>query len=201
MYTREYYAGVDEVGRGPLAGAVVAAAVILDPFVLIAGLRDSKKLSPQRREQLEQEIKASAVCWSLGRAEPEEIDQINILQATMLAMTRAVAGLVIRPGYVMVDGNRSPDFGCESDWLIKGDDKLDTIMAASILAKVARDQEMVELDREFPGYGLAAHKGYPTKQHLQALTRLGPSPVHRKSFGPVRRALCNPAGTDPFPVS
>jgi ribonuclease HII len=132
----------------------------------------------------------------LGRAEPEEIDRLNILQATMLAMTRAVAGLAIKPEYVMVDGNRSPDFGCESDWLIRGDAKLDAIMAASILAKVTRDQEMKLLDREYPGYGLAIHKGYPTKQHLQALARMGPCAIHRRSFGPVRRALVNDPATD-----
>jgi len=189
VYAREYFAGVDEVGRGPLAGAVVAAAVILDPFVLISGLRDSKKLSGRRREALQLEIKEKAICWSLGRAEAEEIDRINILQATMLAMTRAVDGLGIKPEYIMVDGNRTPDFGCESDWLIKGDDKLDVIMAASIIAKVARDREMEQLDLTFPGYGLAAHKGYPTRQHLEALAMLGPSPIHRRSFAPVRNAI------------
>jgi ribonuclease HII len=189
VYAREYFAGVDEVGRGPLAGAVVAAAVILDPFVFIDGLRDSKKLSRRRREALELEIKETAMCWSLGRAEPEEIDRINILQATMLAMTRAVDGLDIKPEYIMVDGNRTPDFHCESDWLIRGDDKLDVIMAASIIAKVARDREMEQLDRTFPGYGLAAHKGYPTRQHLDALAILGPSPIHRRSFAPVRNTI------------
>jgi len=185
MYIREYFAGVDEVGRGPLAGAVVTAAVILDPFLPMAGLRDSKKLSPARREELAAEIKSRALCWALGRAEVSEIDALNILQATLLAMVRAVHNLTIKPYYVMVDGNRTPDFGCESDWLVKGDEKLDAIMAASIIAKVARDREMQQLDREYPGYGLAKHKGYPTRMHLKALDELGPCEIHRKSFAPV----------------
>ncbi len=189
MYIREYFAGVDEVGRGPLAGAVVTAAVILDPFLPMAGLRDSKKLSPARREELAAEIKSRALCWALGRAEVSEIDALNILQATLLAMVRAVHNLTIKPDYVMVDGNRTPDFGCESDWLVKGDEKLDAIMAASIIAKVARDREMQQLDREYPGYGLAKHKGYPTRMHLKALDELGPCEIHRKSFAPVRDRL------------
>jgi ribonuclease HII len=189
MYAREYFAGVDEAGRGPLAGAVVAAAVILDPFRVIDGLRDSKKLSARRREALDAEIKSGALYWSLGRAEVQEIDEMNILQASMLAMVRAVENLPVRPDYVMVDGNRAPEFGCESDWLVKGDDKLEVIMAASIIAKVSRDQEMEELDRRYPGYGLARHKGYPTRMHLQALDALGPCEIHRKSFAPVRDRL------------
>lgn len=189
MYAREYFAGVDEVGRGPLAGAVVAAAVILDPFMTIEGLRDSKKLSVRRREELDLEIKCKALCWALGRAEVQEIDEINILQATMLAMVRAVDRLTVKPDYVMVDGNRTPDFGCASDWLVKGDTKLDVIMAASIIAKVSRDREMKKLDQQYPGYGLARHKGYPTKLHLKALDELGPCEIHRKSFGPVRDRL------------
>ena len=189
MYAVEYFAGVDEVGRGPLAGAVVAAAVVLDPFSSIAGLRDSKKLSLRRREELNFEIKEKAVCWALGRAEPEEIDAINILQATMLAMVRAVEALSVKPDYIMVDGNRSPTFACESDWLIKGDDKLDVIMAASIIAKVSRDHEMLAMDEKYPGYGLAQHKGYPTRLHLEALDKLGVTEIHRKSFAPVRNRL------------
>ena len=189
MYLPELFAGVDEVGRGPLAGAVVAAAVILDPFASVIGLRDSKKLSLRRREALDAEIKLKALHWSLGRAEVEEIDEINILQATMLAMVRAVDGLPVKPDYVMVDGNRTPDFGCDSDWLVKGDDKLDVIMAASIIAKVSRDKEMEQLDRLYPGYGLAKHKGYPTKAHFEALDKLGPCEIHRRSFAPVRERL------------
>lgn len=189
MYALEYFAGVDEVGRGPLAGAVVAAVVILDPFATIEGLRDSKKLSVRRREELDAEIKSRAIYWALGRAEVHEIDAINILQASMLAMVRAVDNLPLIPDYVMVDGNRTPDFGCESDWLIKGDDKLDVIMAASIIAKVSRDKEMEILDQQYPGYGLARHKGYPTRAHLQALDALGPCEIHRKSFAPVRDRL------------
>jgi ribonuclease HII len=189
MYVREHFAGVDEVGRGPLAGAVVAGVVILDPFVTIEGLRDSKQLSVRRREELDAEIKSRALYWALGRAEVHEIDEINILQASMLAMVRAVENLPVKPDYVMVDGNRTPDFGCESDWLVKGDDKLDVIMAASIIAKVSRDKEMEELDKQYPGYGLARHKGYPTRMHLQALDALGPCEIHRKSFAPVRDRL------------
>lgn len=189
MYSIEYLAGVDEVGRGPLAGAVVAAAVILDPFIPIHGLRDSKKLSLKRREELNIEIQARAISWAIGRSEVHEIDDINILQATMLAMVRAVDNLKMKPDYVMVDGNRTPDFGCASDWLVKGDDKLDVIMAASIVAKVYRDREMEVLDTRYPGYGLANHKGYPTKMHIKALDELGPCEIHRKSFAPVRDRL------------
>lgn len=187
MYRVDHCAGVDEVGRGPLAGAVFAAAVVLDPFSRITGLRDSKLLSTRRREQLELTIRESAVAWNIGRADVSEIDEINILQATMLAMQRAVAGLNVPVDYVMVDGNRSPGFACPSDWLVKGDDKLDAIKAASIVAKVARDREMEELDRLYPDYGLARHKGYATQYHLDALRRHGPSPVHRMSFAPCRQ--------------
>ncbi len=185
---RDYLAGVDEVGRGPLAGAVLAAAVILDPGRPIAGLQDSKKLSAARRSELDREIRATAMAWSIGRAEVEEIDRLNILQATMEAMRRAVAGLDLMPGFVLVDGNRSPGFDCESDYLIKGDQRCNAIKAASIVAKVARDQEMIELDRQFPAYGFSRHKGYPTALHLSALKRYGPSPVHRLSFAPCREA-------------
>lgn len=182
-------AGVDEVGRGPLAGPVVAAAVILDPARPIAGLADSKKLTEKRRELLSKEIRESALAWSLGRAEVEEIDSINILQASLLAMQRAVEGLGVSPHKALVDGNKLPRLDCPAEAIIGGDSTVAQISAASILAKVARDREMVELDATHPGYGLAKHKGYPTKQHLEALSSLGVSPIHRRSFGPVRRIL------------
>ena len=185
-------AGVDEVGRGPLAGPVVAAAVILDPRRPIDGLRDSKRLTPARREALAGLIRERALAWALGRAEVEEIDRLNILQATLLAMVRAVAGLAVPPALVLVDGNRCPDLPMPCRALVKGDDRVAAIAAAAILAKVTRDAEMAELDTRHPGYGLAAHKGYPTREHLAALERLGPSPVHRRSFAPVRRLLVKP---------
>lgn len=182
-------AGVDEVGRGPLAGPVVTAAVILDPANPIEGLCDSKALSEKRRERLFDEIQAKALAWSLGRCEVEEIDEINILQATMVAMQRAVAGLAIQPEHVLVDGNRCPKLSCSCEFVIKGDALVPAISAASIIAKVTRDREMVELDQRYPGYGLAGHKGYPTKSHIAALQQLGVTPIHRRSFGPVRRLL------------
>lgn len=182
-------AGVDEVGRGPLAGPVVAAAVILDPGFTIAGLADSKCLSEKRREQLASEIRAHALSWALGRAEVEEIDRINILQASLLAMQRAVQALDPQPDYALIDGNRCPQLGCPAEAVIKGDARIAAISAASIIAKVARDQEMREMDACYPGYGLAGHKGYPSKAHLEALQRLGVTPIHRRSFGPVRRLL------------
>ncbi len=182
-------AGVDEVGRGPLAGPVVAAAVILDPAQPIEGLRDSKKLSEKRREQLAQEIKASALAWSLGRAEVEEIDSLNILQATLLAMQRAVSGLKIVPDHIRIDGNQAPELVCPVTTIIKGDQTDNAIAAASILAKVARDKEMIEMEMRYPGYGFARHKGYPTPQHQQALLTLGVTPIHRRSFSPVQRLL------------
>lgn len=187
--TEIWVAGVDEVGRGPLAGPVVTAAVILDPEKPIAGLADSKALSEKKREALFDEIQAKARAWAIGRAEVEEIDDINILQATMLAMQRAVAGLALQPGHVLVDGNRCPDLPCTSEAIIKGDGRIPAISAASIIAKVTRDREMVLLDAEYPGYGLAGHKGYPTKMHMEALKDLGVTPIHRRSFAPVRRAL------------
>jgi ribonuclease HII len=180
-------AGVDEVGRGPLAGPVVTAAVILDPRRPIAGLRDSKVLSPGRREALAGLIRERALAWALGRAEVEEIDRINILRAALLAMARAVAALPVRPARVLVDGDRCPDLPCPAQAVVGGDASVPAVAAASILAKVARDQEMVALDARYPGYGLARHKGYPTREHLDALARLGPSPVHRRSFAPVAR--------------
>ncbi|EOV8086721.1 ribonuclease HII [Providencia huaxiensis] len=182
-------AGVDEVGRGPLVGAVVTAAVILDPNKPIAGLADSKKLTEKKREKLFDEIQEKALCWCIGRAEPEEIDNINILHATMLAMQRAVAGLSIVPEYVLIDGNRCPELPMPSQAVIKGDSLVQEISAASILAKVIRDREMVELDIAFPEYGFAKHKGYPTAYHLEKLAQYGATEFHRKSFAPVRRAL------------
>ncbi|ETS98254.1 ribonuclease HII [Providencia sp. PROV188] len=182
-------AGVDEVGRGPLVGAVVTAAVILDPNNPIAGLADSKKLSEKKREKLFDEIKEKALCWCIGRAEPEEIDQLNILHATMLAMQRAVEGLSIQPEFVLVDGNRCPKLTMPSQAVVKGDSLVQEISAASILAKVIRDREMVELDKAFPEYGFAKHKGYPTAYHLEKLAEFGATEFHRKSFAPVRRAL------------
>ncbi|KFK92437.1 MULTISPECIES: ribonuclease HII [unclassified Serratia (in: enterobacteria)] len=182
-------AGVDEVGRGPLVGAVVTAAVILDPARPIVGLADSKKLSEKRREALYEEIVEKALSWSLGRAEPEEIDRLNILHATMLAMQRAVAGLSLTPDMVLIDGNRCPALPMCSQAVVKGDSRVAEISAASILAKVTRDREMAELDRVFPEYGFAQHKGYPTAFHLEKLAALGATQHHRRSFAPVRRAL------------
>jgi ribonuclease HII len=182
--------GVDEVGRGPLAGAVVAAAVILDPARPIEGLADSKKLSEKRREQLFVEIREKALAWALGRAEVEEIDRINILQASLLAMRRAIEDLHIAPQHALIDGNKIPrGLPCSARAIVGGDDSEPAIAAASILAKVTRDREMVELDALYPGYGLAKHKGYPTKAHIEALRIQGVSVIHRRSFGPVRRLL------------
>ena len=188
-YRKDRIAGVDEVGRGPLAGAVLAAAVILDPANPIEGLKDSKALTEKRRIVLDQAIRERAIAYCVARAEVYEIDEINILHATMLAMQRAVAGLRVKAEYAIVDGNRSPVFECPSDWLIKGDTKHDAIKAASIIAKVARDQEMIELDAVFPQYGFAQHKGYPTRMHLAALKKYGPTEIHRMSFRPCRDAL------------
>ncbi|MDY4314589.1 ribonuclease HII [Pectobacterium actinidiae] len=182
-------AGVDEVGRGPLVGAVVTAAVILDPTRPIVGLADSKQLSEKRRLSLYDEIKEKALAWSLGRAEPEEIDQLNILHATMLAMQRAVAGLAIVPDFVLIDGNRCPALPMPAQAVVKGDNRVAEISAASIMAKVTRDREMVELDQRFPAYGFAQHKGYPTAFHLEKLAALGATEFHRRSFAPVKRAL------------
>lgn len=182
-------AGVDEVGRGPLAGPVVAAAVILDPARPIAGLKDSKQLSERKREALAAQIRSDALAWALGRAEVEEIDAINILQASLLAMQRAVAALSLAPELVLVDGNHCPRLACPAQAIVKGDNLVPAISAASILAKVSRDREMLDLDARYPGYGLAQHKGYPSKAHLAALQTLGASPVHRRSYAPVRRLL------------
>ncbi|MCW8331347.1 ribonuclease HII [Photobacterium sp. SDRW27] len=182
-------AGVDEVGRGPLVGAVVTAAVILDPNNPIEGLTDSKKLSEKKRNALFDEIKEKALAWSLGRCEPEEIDQLNILQATMVAMQRAVAGLAVQPDYVLVDGNKIPKLPMAAQAVVKGDLRVAEISAASILAKVTRDREMEELDAQYPDYGFAKHKGYPTKVHFEALEKFGAIEQHRKSFKPVKRIL------------
>ncbi len=183
--------GLDEVGRGPLAGPVVAAAVVLDPARPIDGLADSKTLTPARREALAAEIRAHALAWALGRAEVEEIDRINILQASLAAMRRAVEALPIEVDHALVDGNRIPDgLPCSAEAIVGGDGREPAIAAASIIAKVSRDQEMVALDRRYPGYGFASHKGYPTRAHLEALRTLGACPIHRRSFAPVK-AVCD----------
>ena len=182
-------AGVDEAGRGPLAGPVVAAAVILDPAVRIVGLGDSKRLSPQRRAELDLEIRERAAGYAVARADVDVIDAINILQATMQAMREAVARLDPAPDLVLVDGNRCPDVPWPVRAVVGGDATVAAIGAASILAKVARDREMIEMDRRYPEYGFARHKGYGTRAHRDALLRLGPSPIHRLSFAPVKSAL------------
>jgi len=181
-------AGVDEVGRGPLCGAVVTAAVILDPNRPILGLNDSKKLTEARREKLFDEICEKALSWHIARAEVEEIDKLNILHATMLAMQRAIEGLHITPKMAMIDGNRCPKLTMPAEAVVKGDSKVPAIAAASILAKVSRDREMAAFELIYPGYGIGGHKGYPTPVHLEALARLGPTPIHRRSFAPVRQA-------------
>ena len=180
-------AGVDEAGRGPLAGPVVAAAVILDDLQPIAGLNDSKKLSPRRREKLFDEILAKALCCSIAEASVQEIDQLNILQATLLAMRRAVEGLRLKPVKVLVDGNRLPVLDVRAEAIVQGDALVPAISAASILAKVHRDRLCAGLHAQYPVYGFERHKGYGTAEHLQALTEHGPSPCHRISFAPVAR--------------
>jgi len=182
-------AGVDEVGRGCLAGPVVAAAVILDASKPISGLADSKTLTANQREFLAQQIHQHALALAFGRAEADEIDVINILQASLLAMQRAVENLPINPDKVLVDGKYCPKLTCEVEAIIKGDQTIAAISAASIIAKVARDQEMRIIDATYPGYGFKSHKGYPTKVHRQALQTLGITPIHRKTFAPVRKAL------------
>lgn len=181
--------GVDEAGRGPLAGPVSAAAVILDPDRPIAGLADSKKLSGRQRDRLAVIIRERALSWAVAYADVVEIDRLNILQATMLAMRRAVLSLTVRPGQVLVDGLHCPQTGIPSRAIVKGDSKIAAISAASILAKTARDARMVELHSRYPHYGFADHKGYPTTAHLVALREHGVSEVHRKSFRPVRELL------------
>jgi ribonuclease HII len=185
-------AGMDEAGRGPLAGPVVAAAVMLDELRPIKGLADSKTLSPRRREQLYDEIRAKALCCCVAEASAQEIDQLNILQATLLAMRRAVEGLRLRPHCVLVDGNRLPVLAMPSHAVVKGDAKVQAIAAASILAKVHRDHLCMALDERYPQYGFAAHKGYPTAAHLQALHAHGPCDEHRRRFAPVRSAAAAP---------
>ncbi|PPC74885.1 ribonuclease HII [Pokkaliibacter plantistimulans] len=182
-------AGVDEVGRGPLFGDVVTAAVILDPNKPVAGLADSKKLSESRRERLYEQICADALSYAIASASVAEIDELNILNATMLAMQRAIAALHIKPDYVMVDGNRCPQLNIPCEAVVGGDAKVEAISAASILAKVSRDRAMKEWAVTYPGYGLEQHKGYPTVSHLQALRALGPTPLHRRSFAPVKKLL------------
>ncbi|MFT3930017.1 MAG: ribonuclease HII [Spongiibacteraceae bacterium] len=188
-YAGDLLAGVDEVGRGPLAGDVVTAAVILDPQQPIAGLNDSKKLTEKRREKLFDEICAKAKCFAIARATVAEIDTLNILQASLLAMKRAVEALAIQPEHVLVDGNKLPRWHYSSEAIVQGDGRVAAIAAASILAKVTRDREMVALDSVYPGYGFADHKGYGTKVHLQALRLLGVTPIHRRSFSPVSARL------------
>lgn len=181
--------GVDEAGRGPLAGAVYAAAVILDPAHPIAGLRDSKKLSEAKRKLLAIEIKKHALAWCIAEASEQEIDQINILQATMLAMQRAVQGLSITPTLALIDGNRCPNVTMMAQAIVKGDDKVAAISAASILAKTARDAALMELHAQYPQYAFDQHKGYPTALHLARLREHGISPVHRLTYAPVRALL------------
>lgn len=182
-------AGTDEAGRGPLAGDVVAAAVILDSQRGIPGLRDSKALSARQRSLLFDQIQAQSLAWAVARASVEEIDRLNILQASLLAMTRAVEALPVAPTLVYVDGNRCPSWSYRSVAVVGGDDRLYCIAAASILAKVTRDRDMEALEQRYPGYGFAQHKGYGTAAHLQALAALGPCPAHRRSFGPVARLV------------
>ncbi len=187
-------AGVDEVGRGPLAGPVVAAAVIFHPDRIPEGLKDSKKLSEKRREALSEQIREVALAWALGRCEVSEIDEFNILQASLVAMERAVAALSVAPDHVLVDGNRLPRFECTAEAIIKGDSKIAEISAASIIAKVERDQEMMALHEQFPEYGFDRHKGYPTAHHRDALMQFGVTAHHRQSYRPVQEALSQFAG-------
>lgn len=185
----QFIAGVDEVGRGPLVGDVVTAAVILDPNKPIEGLNDSKKLSEKKRLALLPEIKEKALAWSIGRCSAKEIDELNIFQATMVAMQRAVEGLDIQPDLVLIDGNKVPKLPMDAIAVVKGDLRVAQISAASIIAKVVRDQEMEQLDKEFPQFGFAKHKGYPTKVHFEAIEQHGVIEQHRRSFAPVKRAL------------
>ncbi len=187
--TEEIICGVDEAGRGPLAGPVFAAAVILDPMRPIEGLRDSKKLTEARRDALAVEIKAHALAWSIAQCSEAEIDTLNILQASMLAMRRAVESLAVQPTLALIDGNRCPVMPLRSEAIVKGDDKVAAISAASILAKTARDAALVVLHEQYPQYGFDLHKGYPTALHLERLRMHGVSPVHRKSYGPVKAML------------
>jgi ribonuclease HII len=187
--TAAFTAGVDEAGRGPLAGPVYAAAVILDPDRPVEGLTDSKLLAPAERERLAVLIRSSARAWAVSWADVHEIDAINILQASLLAMQRAVAALNVAPRLALVDGNRAPKFSCRAKAIIQGDLSQPAISAASILAKVERDAEMCRLARHYPGYGFENHKGYGTREHLEALDRLGVCSIHRRSFEPVRSRM------------
>jgi ribonuclease HII len=196
-------AGVDEVGRGPLAGPVVAAAVILDPGRAVAGLRDSKKLTAAERDRLAPLIRERAVAWAVAESSVAEIDALNILQASLLAMRRALLGLQCRPHIIMIDGNKAPQLAdvfadCRIETLVRGDDLEPAISAASILAKVYRDALMARLDLQYPGYGLARHQGYPTPAHRAALLRLGPTTIHRASFAPVKSALAQRLASGPL---
>ncbi len=190
-YAGDLICGVDEAGRGPLAGAVFAAAVILDPAKPIDGLRDSKKLTEARRNILAEQIKEHALAWSIAQCSESEIDALNILQASMLAMRRAVEGLKVMPTLALIDGNRCPVMSIRSEAIVKGDDKIPAISAASILAKTARDAALMALHLQYPQYGFDQHKGYPTSLHLERLRMHGVSPVHRKSYAPVRELIEN----------
>lgn len=188
-HSDELICGVDEAGRGPLAGPVTAAAVILDPNRPILGLRDSKKLSEVQRDALALEIKEKALAWAIAECSEQEIDELNILQATMLAMRRAVEALKITPTLALIDGNRCPVMAVRSEAIVKGDDKVPAISAASILAKTARDHVLAQLHMQYPEYGFDQHKGYPTALHMAKLREFGVTPVHRKSYGPVKLLL------------
>lgn len=192
-YDGEVICGVDEAGRGPLAGAVFAAAVILDPARPIEGLRDSKKLSERRRDTLAEQIKSNALAWAIAHCSEQEIDEINILQASMLAMRRAVEALKVVPTLALIDGNRCPVMSIRSEAIVKGDDKVQAISAASILAKTARDASLMSLHQQYPHYAFDQHKGYPTALHLERLRLHGVSPVHRRSYAPVRELLERPS--------
>ena len=191
-----YVAGVDEVGIGPLAGPVLACAVILDPAQPIEGLADSKSISEKRRQALAEEIQQRALSVSIGRASAEEIDQLNVLQASHLAMRRALAGLSLEPDHVLVDGNKVPEMDYSAEAIVQGDKTVDSISAASIVAKVTRDEELVALAQDYPGYGFESHKGYPTAQHRRALRTMGPCPAHRRSYAPVQAALARTVSRD-----
>jgi ribonuclease HII len=191
-----YVAGVDEVGIGPLAGPVLACAVILDPAQPIQGLADSKSISEKRRQALAEEIQQRALSVSIGRASVEEIDELNVLKASHLAMRRALAGLSLEPDHVLVDGNKLPEMDYSAEAIVQGDKTVDSISAASIVAKVTRDEELIALALDYPGYGFESHKGYPTAQHRRALRTMGPCPAHRRSYAPVQAALANTVSRD-----
>ncbi len=201
MHTQPYLiAGVDEVGRGPLAGSVVAAAVILNPAKRIEGLLDSKLLTEAARERLDVEIRAHALSYCIAEASVEEIDTINILHASMLAMQRAIEGLNIQPNIALIDGNRCPEIDCPSTAIVKGDQRVQAISAASIIAKVSRDNAMMDLHEQYPEYGFDSHKGYPTAQHRQAILDHGVIDLHRRSFKPVKEALAKARQHEGAPV-